>query len=409
MNMVYLPLPLARFPSRWAHSIEHMKMCEAFAHHGVSVRMLYHAPVLGGDRHGFLENVSDFYALREQFSVVMLPGLQAQHRYLRAIKADTISRIATAVPYVLRAWLRGWLRGGDIVYSRNRSIGVALVGLLRCIPPASRPKVIYEVHEPEDQSFALLAPGLAGVVTISQALKDHLCATFHIPPGRVIVERCGVDAGYFAASMLPQGEARRQLGLPGNGARIVAYCGRIDASRGVDVLIRAAHRFRDRGWLCLIVGGSPEDAWRLPAVDGIPSSVVFAGRVPPAQVPAWLSAADVLVAPHANRGQYDRGSSPLKLFEYMAAQRPIVTTRVPAVQEILTDREHAILVEPDSPEDLIRGVSWVVDHPREAEALAERAYALGRRHAWTERARRILEFIERIPPASARAPVVEVR
>jgi glycosyltransferase involved in cell wall biosynthesis len=408
MNMVYLPLPLSRFPSRWAHSIEHMKMCEAFAHHGVSVRMLYHTAPLSRDGQDLLERVSDFYALRERFSVVTLPGLRVQHRYLRAVKADTVSMVGTAVPYILWAWARGWLRGRDVVYSRNRSIVLALVWLLRWIPPANRPKVIYEVHEPEDRSFVLLAPGLAGVVTISRALKDHLCTTFHVPPDRVIVERCGVDAGHFAASMIPQGEARRRLGLPGNGARIVAYCGRIDASRGVDVLIRAAHRFQDRGWVCLIVGGSAEDACQLPAVDGIPSSVVFAGRVPPAQVPVWLSAADVLVAPHANRGQYDRGSSPLKLFEYMAAQRPIVTTRVPAVQEILTHREHAILVEPDSPEDLVRGVSWVVEHPQEARALAERAYALGRRHAWTERARRILDFIESAPPGPGR-PAMEVR
>ncbi len=409
MNMVYLPLPLVRFPSRWAHSIEHMKMCEAFTHHGVAVRMLYHASLFSRDAEQLLERVSDFYGLRERFPMVTLPGLRVRHRYLRAVKADTVSMVGTAASYIMWSWARGWLRRRDVVYSRNRSIALALVWLLRCVPLASRPRVVYEVHEPEDGVFAMLAPGLAGIVTISRALKDQLCTTFHVPPDRITVERCAVDAEHFAAAMLPREEARRRLGLPGNGARIVAYCGRIDASRGVDVLIRAARRFQDRGWLCLIVGGSQEDAERLPGVDRIPSSVVFAGRVPPAQVPAWLSAADVLVAPHANRGQYDRGSSPLKLFEYMAAQRPIVTTRVSAVQEILTDREHAILVEPDSPEDLVRGIAWVVEHPQEAHALAERAYALGRTHAWTARARRILDFVEGVPPGSGWAPSVRAR
>lgn len=406
MNMLYLPHPSASFPSRSAHTIEHMKMCEAFTRHGVAVRMLYHCLPFSHEGVDLVERVRDFYGLRQTFPVVTLGGWKVRARWLRATHLDSASMAATTALYVMWGGLAGRLSRRDVIYSRNRGVAAALVWLLRVLPAARRPKVVYEVHEPEDHAFRLLAPGLAGIVTISEQLRDHLCVDFGVSRSVITVERCAVDTEQFTAATIPRADARRRLGLPSNGAPIVAYCGRIDASRGVDVLIRAARRFSEHGWYCMLIGGSADDARRLPGVEEIPPCVIFAGAVSPANVPVWLSAADVLVAPPANRGQYDRGASPLKLFEYMAAQRPIVSTRVPAVEKIVTDTEHAVLVEPGSPDDLVRGISWVLEHPCEARGMVARAWMLAERHTWVERARRILRFIDGLPERGAAAEVI---
>ena len=74
--------------------------------------------------------------------------------------------------------------------------------------------------------------------------------------------------------------------------------------------------------------------------------MTFTGLVPPAEVAAQLRAADVLVLPNPASAISSAFTSPLKLFEYMAAGRPIVATDLPSMREVLHAEENALLVEP---------------------------------------------------------------
>lgn len=398
MHLYYLPLPLAEFPSRWAHSLEHIKMCEAFARQGVRVRFILHALPFGGASRRLRDSLQPFYGVATVFPVTTLPGLKLRRRnVLRGLRADSLSMSASALGYLWWNLLHGRLGPDDVVYCRNRFVAmVAASTLASSVAPQRRPTIIYEIHEPEDRPFRILARSAAGFVTISHALALHLTEEHGVLPERITIEPCAVDTAWLSQRTLSKEEARRRLGLPPNGAPIIAYCGRIDTSRGVDVLLDATRNFAERGWICLVVGGTADDALKLPGVREIPSSVHFAGRVPPSRVREYLAAADVLVAPQPRRSHYDVGSSPLKLFEYMAADRPILTTRVPAVQEILRDGQEAVLVEPRSAEALCDGIEWILNHPVDAQRIASGALALARTHTWDERAHRILEFIGRL-------------
>ena len=72
------------------------------------------------------------------------------------------------------------------------------------------------------------------------------------------------------------------------------------------------------------------------------------GWSPPPTVRAQLARADVLVLPNPASAISSRFTSPLKLFEYMAAGRPIVASDLPAMREILTADVNAVLVAPGS-------------------------------------------------------------
>ena len=84
----------------------------------------------------------------------------------------------------------------------------------------------------------------------------------------------------------------------------------------------------------------------------------------------------------------------MKLFEYMASGRPIVASNIPSIAEIL-NKDNAILVDPDNPEELASGIKQHLVNSDLAEKIAKQAYQDGRQYTWEERAKRISDFIFR--------------
>ncbi len=83
--------------------------------------------------------------------------------------------------------------------------------------------------------------------------------------------------------------------------------------------------------------------------------------------------------------------SPLKLFDYMAAGRPIIASDLPVFRTILEHGRNAWLVEPDSGEALATGIQQVLHDPELAARLTEQAAQDIRQYTWEKRARTILE------------------
>ncbi|MDD1749108.1 MAG: glycosyltransferase [Methanothrix sp.] len=149
--------------------------------------------------------------------------------------------------------------------------------------------------------------------------------------------------------------------------------------------------------LLVLIGGNPEDINRIRArAAGLDlcDRVRFEGTVPNGKVPLYLWAADALVMPYTTRTATVRAMSPLKMFEYMAAGRPIVATDFPSVREVLRPEENALLVPPDSPGGIARGLRRVLEDSTLAETLARRARKDVEAYTWECRAGHILEVLE---------------
>jgi glycosyltransferase involved in cell wall biosynthesis len=126
---------------------------------------------------------------------------------------------------------------------------------------------------------------------------------------------------------------------------------------------------------------------------GIADRVQFTGLVPPAQVAGLLRAADVLVLPNPASAISTRFTSPLKLFEYMAAGRPIVATDLPALREVLRDGETAVLVTPGDAAALAAGIERVITDAQLAGRLASAARAAVDDYTWDRRAERLEQLL----------------
>jgi glycosyltransferase involved in cell wall biosynthesis len=86
-------------------------------------------------------------------------------------------------------------------------------------------------------------------------------------------------------------------------------------------------------------------------------------------------------------------TSPLKLFDYMAAGVPIVASDLPSLREVLRDGENALLVPPEDPAAVAKAIDRILGDPALARRLAARAREDASAYTWDERAAQLLEFL----------------
>src|SRR6185503_9755611 len=115
----------------------------------------------------------------------------------------------------------------------------------------------------------------------------------------------------------------------------------------------------------------------------------------PADLPAWLGAADALLIPpsRAPLEQFRNCVLPLKLFAYLAAGRPILAPAAPDTAELLADGETALLVPPGDPEAAAAALDRLRD-PALAARLGAAALARSGELTWDRRAEEILAFLK---------------
>jgi glycosyltransferase involved in cell wall biosynthesis len=189
---------------------------------------------------------------------------------------------------------------------------------------------------------------------------------------------------------------RRVLGLEA-GTPVVLYTGTFEAYQGLDLLFDAARVVvtRRSDVQFVLAGGRPaqidqaHDRVRRAGLDG---HVIFAGQRPAEEIPAYLDAADVLASPRSTGT-----NTPLKIYQYLRAGRPIVATRLVTHTQVLTD-DVALLTEATA-EAFADGILRAIDRPEDARRLGERARQLAETkysyEAYLERTRRAFEYLTR--------------
>jgi len=204
----------------------------------------------------------------------------------------------------------------------------------------------------------------------------------------------GVDMARFNG--VPEREAARdELSLPKD-LHLAVYTGQLFEWKGVDTLVRAA-AYMD-GWKIILVGGRKDDCIRLRTTVadlGVEDKVTFIDHVPPDRIPIYLSAADVVVLPNSARFTISsRYTSPMKLFEYMAARRPIIASDLPSLTEVLSNEENALLFQPDDPKGLADCASRLLTDVELKDRIVSKASVDVTGYTWRERALKIIDFLK---------------
>jgi glycosyltransferase involved in cell wall biosynthesis len=337
-------------------------MCDAFAGRGCDV-------TLRAER-GNAGDLATHYGLRHGFHVCFESS--------RSHKAWLFSRRVSAL---------GGASAGTLYFGRRM---LSLSKLARWGYATG-----LELHHPprtERQLAALTSfvqsPGFRGLVVISKQLRDEILRLVpSLAVERVLVAHDGVRSDRIVAPRRHD----RSIGR-------AVYCGSLHPGKGMETLLPSARLVPEVTFD--VIGGEPEQIERL-RVDA-PLNVRFLGHMAHDECQRRLLDYDLALAPY---GSLVRGAktpereslaswmSPLKLFEYMGAGLPIVTSDLPVLRELLHDGQTALMPPPDDPEAFGAAVSRLARDADLRARLADAAQARLRNHTWENRASSILAFL----------------
>ena len=229
------------------------------------------------------------------------------------------------------------------------------------------------------------------IFVVSQVDRSALIAK-GIEPDRIVLNPNGVDATRFAKGDGAQFRRRHKLDIDD---LVIGFVGTFGPWHGAHVLARA---FTDVAGVLprshlLLIGDGPGLATTVNIVReaSLGHRLIVAGQVPPSEVPGYLDACDILVSPHvplADGAEFF--GSPTKVFEYMAAAKAIVASRLGQIGEVLEHGVTAWLVEPDDVSGLGEALRALACDPELRRDLGTKARLRAiDGHSWLSNARRI--------------------
>jgi glycosyltransferase involved in cell wall biosynthesis len=357
------PLPLDR-----ARGIQVVHAVSAIADLGIPI-VLAHVPASGHDPFAA-------YRVRKPGDVALLPLSYALPWPLARLHSNRVfhARMERAVDW--------------------REIGAVLTRHLKsaCYAHAHRQRVpmVYEAHEvfadtaaPRRRSRVAALERAAvesatALVANSNATARRLAALYRVR-AEIVVAPNGVD---YPAS-IPEKEWTRSR-------ERVIYSGSFFGWKGVEDLVAAARSLP--GFCIRLLGGDEAGVARLRALSAPEGAQLdFAGRVPHAQVADELQRACIAVLP--NRADPDSAfTSPIKLFEYMAAGCALVASDLPPIREILAEDE-AMWVAPGDARAIAEAIRALADDPARARRMGERLREKAKRYTWAARGERIARVL----------------
>ncbi len=391
-----LYISLMRLPTEKAHGLQIMQNCEAFAAAGCEVT-LWVARRWNTSEMRQVKDPYAYYGVGANFAIRHIPCIDLFPLFPPDGVGARMAFYVLLLSYALASVIPLLFSRADIYYSRDELM-LALLAQFR-----SNQSLVYEAHQyaPSGRGAALqryVAARAGSVIAITERLRQDLIAERDADSARAIVAHDGFRRARF--SHLPtQSQARRQIGWKED-AFIVGYLGRLQTlgmDKGVGILVDALSTVD--GARLALVGGPDETAQLLRErwlERGLPADrFLIVGQISPADVPLHLRAFDVCAMPHPPTAQFSLYTSPLKLFEYMAAGRAIIASDLPAWSDVVADDDTALLLPPDDIAAWTAAIERLKGDSNLRDRLGARACARAWTHyTWRARAARILAHID---------------
>ncbi len=311
----------SRIPSLTANSIQAMKVCDAITALGHELALIAPAEAPAAP----WSELAKHYGLTHAFDVRWRPSMRALKRF------DFVWYAQATAQHLKPDLIYTWLPQS------------AAFALRRGYP------TVLEMHADVAGRFGAWwlrrfwsTPGRKRMLVTTRALRLALerSTGLTFPDEAVQVAPNGVDLERYAE--LPEAaQARRELGLPD--CPTAGFTGHFYQGRGMELLFSLARALPNISFLW--VGGTPSavNEWRSRLQAEGTTNVVLTGFVDNSILPRYQAAADVLLMPYSSSISSSSGQdiaeviNPMKMFEYMAARRVILTADLPSIREVLDE------------------------------------------------------------------------
>lgn len=358
-------------PANTANSIQLMKVTQALQQTGATTRLFI--PRKSGYPMPDWKELMAFYGLEQSFAITPLAAHPRLKRYDFAWRAVGEAQC--------------WQAEGIYTWLPQ----AALLALWRRLP------VILEIHDlptgklgPWLLRQVIRHPGKKRLLIITHALQQALEQRLHLklPPSVVLIAPNGIEWSQYT-SLPTAEEARRHLIFTAQPT--VMTTGHLYAGRGAALFLDLAARFSRVHFIW--VGGRPEDVtrWQETARLRQLENVTFTGFIPQSSLPLYQAAADILLMPYgwtiagSSGGNSASICSPMKMFDYLAAGRALLTSDLPVLREVLNDN-NAIFCRPEDVADWSAALERLLADPELRRRLATQARQDAQQYTWQARA-----------------------
>lgn len=354
-----------RLPTERAHGLQIIKTCEAFAKAEIEIELII-PDVLNNIK----EDVFDYYRAERIFTVKKKKcwGKSYRMKYVSFLINLLFSRTNKE----------------RIIFTRHPEIAFLFSRLGY--------RVIFELHNwrPERKKRnVLLLKKVFLIIATTEIIKQEFVKN-GFNEEKIMVAPNGVELEDFNLKSNAE-EIRNLFGLPPDKI-IILYSGHLYKQKGVYTIIEAAKELPEKHFV--FIGGLLSDIENLKrAANGL-KNVEIRGAKKYNEVPQYLRAADMLVIANSGADETERNfTSPLKLFEYLAAGKVIIASRVPAIEEFLDENE-AVFFEPDSPQSLTKAIQEISDNRGKQAKLVSNALEKAKKYTWQSRIEKIVNFVK---------------
>jgi len=376
MKLIYIAN--TRLPSEKANSYQTMQMCESFSKVLDSVE-LWTGKARNIKELRNIEDVFGYYGLQNKFSI----------RYFFQYDSFVLGHI--------NEWLWANLRGAVfsintclhllkyknekdlVVYTRVWPV-LYIFNFFKKIKIFDLP-IFYESHRFSRKLTSQLKR-IDGTIVINNYLAD-LYNKDKIHP--VFVAHDGVDIDLYKQISEYRFDDDKS-------AISILYTGGLFAWKGVYTLVDAMH-FLPKNFILTCVGGSGQYLHNFKEYVGKKSEsdrIRVIGHIPKIELLDFVENSNILVLPNSAKDKMSLYTSPIKLFEYMASNRPIVASDLSSIKEVLSDK-NAFLFEPDNAKDLAKKIQSASS--QDCTRIVSSAYNDVKNYTWDKRAKDIVEFI----------------
>lgn len=231
------------------------------------------------------------------------------------------------------------------------------------------------------------------IIAVTPGVKKGIIKLYNVPEEKIEVIGNGANIDIFRP--MNKEKVKDELKL-NQDVSYVCFEGNLVPWQGIEYLIQAATFIISScsNIYFLIVGdGSMKNIWISQAQElRVSNKFIFTGSVPYEKVPLYINASDVCVAPFIKKRNMKIGLSALKIFEYLACEKPVVSSRIPNL-EFIEEQNAGILVSPEDPEDLAKAIIRLAKDEKLRGEMGKngRKYVI-KNHSWEAIGRKTAEI-----------------
>lgn len=370
-----------RIPTPRAHGYAIIKMCSEFAKTGAKIELFIPSRKNSDSK----KDPFDFYKIERNFEIKKIPSFDFIGRTLKFGRifywVDILSFLAMS-KFLVR------LNAKDILYTRDFIIALFF---------PKKQFICLELHDIPVSNFLFkrVLKKIKLFFVLNTYIKKELIR-LGVDEDIIYITPSGVAIKDFDISE-SQGEARERVSLPAD-RKLVFYGGQFYSWKGIKTLAEAASLLPEVDFL--FVGGIEPEYGEFVKKYGKQKNIIIRPFQERGAMPLYMRAADILAITQSSREIISSHySSPLKMFEYMAARKPIIAPNLLSIKEVL-DEESAVFAESDNPQSFVQAIKNILSDEEFSNKIADNAYCRVQRYSWDKRADFIIKIIKSHAQAS---------